>query len=320
MQPKISVIIPAYNTEDTICRAIDSALNQHGVAIEVIVVNDCSRDSTKNVVNHRYSKNEQVKLFDTGSNSGPSTARNMAIENASGSWIALLDADDWMAPDRLATLICSALENELDFVADCYYLSRDQHTSPHSAKFSLLSKPGSVTQFTAGSFVRHGLGSVKPLIKKAFLERTGIRFEPSVWCGEDLLFFVTLLFNSARFGLLNTPLYFRSETPDSLSKLDKIKLQSDLLEIFKELQNWTITTGNESNEITEDLKYRVSVVKDSLAAAQWESWLTNSDSTHLPNLSSLLNTARHLLLRNKRYHIAKCIDSADFQHLRIPNN
>jgi succinoglycan biosynthesis protein ExoO len=302
---KISVIIPAYNVESTICRAIDSALNQHGVEVEVIVVNDCSQDSTKNVINQRYSKNEQVKLFRTHSNSGPSIARNMAIENACGSWIALLDADDWMAPGRLATLLCRALEHELDFVADSYYLSRDQYTPPHTVRFSLLSEPGSVTQFTAGFFVRHGLGSVKPLIKKTFLEQTGIRFEPSVWRGEDLLFFVTLLFNNARFGLLNTPLYIRSETPDSLSKFDKVKLLSELIEVFKELQVQMIATGNESNEITNALKYRASVVKDSLAAARWESWLKKYGNKCLPNLPSLLNAGRHLLLRNKRYHIAK---------------
>lgn len=298
---KISVIIPAYNAESTICRAIDSALNQQGVNVEVIVINDCSQDSTKNVINQRYSQNEQVKLLGTRSNSGPSIARNMAIENASGSWIALLDADDWFAPGRLSVLFYSALEHELDFIADSYYLSRHQEASPHSTRFTTLSKPGSVTQFTTGSFIRHGLGSVKPLIKTAFLERTGIRFEPSVWRGEDLLFFVTLLLNNARFCLLNTPRYIRSEAPDSLSKSDKIKLLSDLAKVFKELQIQAITSGNESCEVNSALKYRASVIKDSLAAARWEFWLTNFGNKRPPNFLSLLNAVRHLLLRNKRY-------------------
>lgn len=305
MYPIVSVIIPAYNAESTICRAIDSALNQQGVEVEVIVINDCSQDFTQSVINERYSQNEHVKLLETHSNSGPSTSRNIGIENACGSWIALLDADDWFAPARLSALFYSALKYELDFVADSYYLSRDQETPPHSTRFTNLSKPDCIKQFNVDSFVRHGLGSVKPLIKKTFLKRTGIRFTPSVWRGEDMLFFVTLLLNSARFGLLNTPLYIRSETPDSLSKSNKEKLLSDLIEVYKELHIRAIFTGNENNETTSALRYRASVVKDSLSAARWEAWFKEPVNKRLPNLLSLLNAARHLLLRNKRYHTTK---------------
>ena len=311
MHPKISVIIPVYNSERTICRAIDSALNQHDVEVEIIVVNDCSRDSTECVIKNRYSQNEQVKLLGTHSNSGPGIARNIGIENASGSWIALLDADDWFAAGRLSALFCGALEHQLDFVADSYYLSRDQDTSPHLSRFTTLSKPGSITHFTVASFVRHGLGSVKPLIKKALLERTGIRFDPSVWRGEDMLFFVTLLLNNARFGLLNTPLYIRSETPDSLSKSDKVKLLTEMHALFMKLQDQTIATGNANSEITRALKYRAAVVTDALAAARWKFWLKNTGKKRLPKSSSLLNAARHLLLKNKRYHNAKPVDLYD---------
>jgi succinoglycan biosynthesis protein ExoO len=301
---KISVIIPAYNAENTICRAVDSALNQKNIEVEVIVINDCSLDFTQRVVSVRYSQNDQVKLLGTHSNSGPSTARNIGIEYARGDWISVLDADDWFAPDRLSGLLSSALEYELDFVADSYYLIRDQDTSPYSTRFTNFSIRGTVTQFTADSFVRHGLGSVKPLIKKAFLDRTGIRFLPSVWRGEDTLFYVTLLLNNARFGLLNKPLYIRSETPGSLSKSDKVKLLSDLLEVFEKLQLQAIKTGNRSNAILKALKYRATVVEDSLAAARWQSWLKNFDLKRLPNLQSLLNAVRHLLLRKKRYPTA----------------
>jgi succinoglycan biosynthesis protein ExoO len=300
----ISVIIPAYNAENTICKAIDSALNQKNIAVEVIVIDDCSQDFTQSVINERYSKNERVKLLGTHSNSGPSTARNIGIENARGDWISVLDADDWFAPDRLSALLSSALEYKLDFVADSYYLIRDQDKSPYSSRFTHFSVRGTVTQFTADSFVRQGLGSVKPLIKKAFLDQTGIRFEPSVWRGEDTLFFVTLMLNNARFGLLNNPLYIRSETPNSLSKSDRVKLLSDLLEVFEALQLLAIKTGYGGNSITKALKYRATVVEDSLAAARWQSWLKNFGRERLPNLSSLFNVLRHLWLRKKRFPTA----------------
>lgn len=304
MYPKVSVVIPAYNAESTVCRAVDSALNQNHVEVEVIVIDDCSVDFTLGVIKQRYSQNENVKLLQIHSNSGPSIARNIGIERACGSWIALLDADDWFAPGRLSALLSGAFEHEFDFIADSYYLTRDQGASIHSSRFTTLSKPGTVTQFTIDSFVRYGLGSVKPLIKKSFLERTGIRFESSVWRGEDLLLFVTLLLNNARFGLLNTPLYIRTETPGSLSKSDTVKLLSDLLEVFEALQLLAIKTGNGSTAITKALKYRATVVEDSLAAARWQSWLKNFGRERLPNLSSLFNVLRHLWLRKKRFPTA----------------
>lgn len=305
MYPKISVIIPAYNAESTICRAVDSALNQLNVEVEVIVVDDCSQDATVSVINNQYSQNERVKLFRTVTNSGPSTARNIGIENACGSWISLLDADDWFVQGRLSALFSSALEHQLDLIADSYYLIHNQAPSPHSSRFTTLSKPDCVTLFTGGSFVRHGLGSVKPLIKKVFLERTQIRFDPSVWHGEDMLFFVTLLLNNARFGLLNTPFYIRSETSDSLSKSDKVKLLKNLQKVFIKLQEETIALGKENHEINKALKYRAIVTKDALAAARWEFWFKNMGKKHLPRFPSLLSAMRHLLLKNKRYHNAK---------------
>jgi hypothetical protein len=113
-----------------------------------------------------------------------------------------------------------------------------------------------------------------------------------------------LLLNNARFGLLNTPLYIRTETPGSLSKSDTVKLLSDLLEVFEELQLLAIKKGNGSTAITKALKYRAAVVEDSLAAARWQSWLKNFGRKRLPNLSSLFNVLRHLLLRKKRYPTA----------------
>jgi hypothetical protein len=112
------------------------------------------------------------------------------------------------------------------------------------------------------------------------------------------------MLNNARFGLLNNPLYIRSETPNSLSKSDRVKLLSDLLKVFEALQLLAIKTGYGGNSITKALKYRATVVEDSLAAARWQSWLKNFGRKRLPNLSSLFNVLRHLWLRKKRYPTA----------------
>ena len=94
---KISVIIPAYNAERTVARAIESVLAQTRPADEVIVIDDGSDDATAEVVR---SYGNKVILIQQD-NAGVSVARNTGIERATGDWIAFLDADDEWLPERL---------------------------------------------------------------------------------------------------------------------------------------------------------------------------------------------------------------------------
>ncbi|MHC5083841.1 MAG: glycosyltransferase family 2 protein, partial [Planctomycetota bacterium] len=94
---KISVVIPAYNAEATVARAINSVLAQTRPADEIIVVDDGSTDNTAEVVR---SFGEAV-IFIQQENAGVSVARNKGIETATGDWIAFLDSDDEFLPDKL---------------------------------------------------------------------------------------------------------------------------------------------------------------------------------------------------------------------------
>jgi hypothetical protein len=95
--PQFSVIIAVYNGADTIARAIDSILEQSWPALEIIVIDDGSSDRTAERIQAygppvRYLHQE---------NAGVSVARNHAVQQARGNWLAFLDADDWYLPDRL---------------------------------------------------------------------------------------------------------------------------------------------------------------------------------------------------------------------------
>ena len=95
--PRISVVIPAYNTADFVDMAIESALDQTYPACEVIVVDDGSADGTFKMVQQDY---PEVRVF-RQQNGGPGAARNHGVRQALGEWVALLDADDAWLPHKL---------------------------------------------------------------------------------------------------------------------------------------------------------------------------------------------------------------------------
>ena len=93
----ISVVIPAYNAEKTIAATLQSVLNQTYPPSEVIVVNDGSKDGTKERV---LEFGDRVRLINQ-ENSGVSAARNFGVENSNSDWIAFLDSDDLWLPEKL---------------------------------------------------------------------------------------------------------------------------------------------------------------------------------------------------------------------------
>lgn len=100
MNPLVSVIIPVYNREKTIGRAIESVLNQSYPNIELIVVDDGSSDDSVSVI-QSYINGDKVRLIMLSGNSGANVARNVGIKNANGDFIAFQDSDDEWLPNKL---------------------------------------------------------------------------------------------------------------------------------------------------------------------------------------------------------------------------
>ncbi|NQT46452.1 MAG: glycosyltransferase [Candidatus Omnitrophica bacterium] len=98
--PKISVVMAAYNEEKYLRKAIESILNQTFSDFEFIIINDGSTDTTSKIIKEYISRDSRIKTKDTG-NSGLTRAKNIALEMAKGDLIAMMDADDISLPDRL---------------------------------------------------------------------------------------------------------------------------------------------------------------------------------------------------------------------------
>ena len=97
----ISIIMAAYNTEKTVEQAINSVTSQTYTNFELLVVNDCSKDRTVELVKDIVAKDSRVRLISNVKNSGVSYTRKHGLEEAKGDWIAILDSDDAWEPEKL---------------------------------------------------------------------------------------------------------------------------------------------------------------------------------------------------------------------------
>lgn len=119
MTEKVSVIIPTYNREKTILRALQSVLDQTYTNLEVLIIDDDSTDSTAEIVNSI--SDERVKYIVLEKNGGPSNARNIGAQMASGEWIAFQDSDDCWHKDKLEVQMVYAKEHPEFSMVYCMY-------------------------------------------------------------------------------------------------------------------------------------------------------------------------------------------------------
>lgn len=106
----VSIITPSYNAEKLIGRTIQSVLDQTYTHWEMIVIDDCSKDSTRAVVSAYAEKDSRIRLVALEKNNGaPAAPRNIGVQHASGKWVAFLDADDIWHPRKLELQV-SALQ------------------------------------------------------------------------------------------------------------------------------------------------------------------------------------------------------------------
>ncbi|AGB38753.1 glycosyltransferase family 2 protein [Natronococcus occultus] len=113
--PLVSVVIPTYNRIDLLPKAIDSALRQTYNNLEIIVVDDCSTDGTRELLEERYES--EIQYLRHEKNRGGSAARNTGIEAASGEYIAFLDSDDEWLPQKVEKQVARLEELSEDWVA-----------------------------------------------------------------------------------------------------------------------------------------------------------------------------------------------------------
>ena len=121
----VSIIMPSYNASRFITESIKSVIVQTYQNWELLIADDCSKDSSVEVIKKIIDKDQRIKLFSLLKNVGAAAARNVAIEHANGQYIAFLDSDDVWEPEKLERQLAFMKENKYAFTYSEYYVMEE---------------------------------------------------------------------------------------------------------------------------------------------------------------------------------------------------
>ena len=177
----ISIIMPAFNAEKTITRAIESIQKQTYKNWQLIIVNDGSKDATQEIIQQKCREDSRIEGY-LIENSGPAQARNYALEHAKGKWVAFCDADDWLTENALEIMV--TFMNGVSFqLCACYYTSNCNNN-----EVVYLNKQKAIFQFLTNPEIGGFLWN--KLFLRKLIEIDKIRFEKDIFICEDLLFVI----------------------------------------------------------------------------------------------------------------------------------
>ncbi|MCW3798763.1 glycosyltransferase family 2 protein [Sphingomonas sp. BN140010] len=232
-EPLVSIVLPAYNAEAHISSAVGSVLAQSIPDWELLVIDDGSTDATLKLAEWEAERDRRVQVHRMNRNSGVSAARNRAFEMARGRWIAILDSDDLMAPDRLERLVTLGERYGADMVSDNIV----EFTCPDSPLHKFFKLHGDLT-IDAEHYLRHTMffhgslhyGLLKPLFRAEAVRRTAQRYDERLRLAEDDDFYLRLLLEGLTLRVCASPFYFYRQHRDASTQQITAKDVSALAE------------------------------------------------------------------------------------------
>lgn len=198
MGAKISIIIPVYNVSEYIERAVGSLLNQTYKNIEIILIDDGSKDGSSIICDNLGSQYDTIIVIHQA-NQGVSAARNAGLESCTGEYVMFLDADDWCQEKCIEKLLIPMLENDLDITC-C------QVREVTDSKIVITEESQDNVKILRNKeilpyMLRYDSGAVwAKLYRRSVIGK--LRFEKDIRYGEDTLFLYSVWKNVNNIGLI----------------------------------------------------------------------------------------------------------------------
>lgn len=221
MSDLVSVIMPVYNSERYVGEAIDSFINQTWTNKELIIINDCSTDSSRDVI--KMYNDPRITIIDNESNRGVAFSRNRALRVARGEYITLLDSDDMMHPKKIQKEVEYLQNNQYDVVFTDTTLI-DQHGKPIQ---NTNSEYVSSSLFLPMMLFRNVITPAPATClykRKCFINN---QYNEDLRHAEDYELNLKLAFTH-RFGYISEPLYYYRRHTNNLSNQHNTHLKNEL--------------------------------------------------------------------------------------------
>jgi len=203
---KVSIIIPVYNTEKYLKRCIESCLSQSLEEIEMILIDDCSKDGSRDVIKDYATKYpNKVKYIFQEENHRQGAARNRGMEMAQGEYIAFVDSDDWIEPDMCEAMYNKAKEFDADMVGSDYFLSWDDRDKKillewHDEDVGIMTKrKKEYVVSVCGMFWAR-------IYRRSFLEEKKLSFPEKIFYEDAFFNFYSILL-SDKMAKIDKPFY-----------------------------------------------------------------------------------------------------------------
>lgn len=240
--PKVSVIIPVFNTEKYLRKCLDSVCNQTLSDIEIICVDDCSTDNSLNILKEYASKDNRIKLIEFKENKGAAVARNTGIIEAKGEYLGFIDSDDYIDQNFYENLYKKVEIRHSDIVkgSDMKLVFEDGRIETDEQNFKIKkNKINFWCQYTTAIY------------KRDFILKNKIDFPVGLLVGEDPVFTIKSAILSDSVEVINNAQYYYVRHEGSLNSNfwdeNKIKSYCEYVNIvtdFAQKQNLNKTDSN----------------------------------------------------------------------------
>ena len=259
-QPLVSIILPVYNAQSHLARCVGSICAQTYQNIEIIILNDGSKDQSLPVCEEFRQKDPRILLVDKA-NSGVSDTRNLGLKLASGKYVEFVDSDDYLDPDFTEHLVAAAEENEADFVIAPYKMvipagasKPEQVLDKIHDELGVMSvaRPPEVREYgflPAGVYDKDTFAlrlMDKPasyfysvlwnkLYRRDILTGNDIQFVSEMRWAEDLVFNLRYIQYAQRFVAIDKPGYYYVQNPQSIchTQINAATIVQNKLQVFR---------------------------------------------------------------------------------------
>lgn len=198
---KISIVVPCYNVEKQIKRCIDSIKKQTYKEFEVLLVDDGSKDKTKEIIKKEINDDKRFKYF-YKKNGGVSSARNYGIEKSTGNLLCFIDSDDYVEKDYLEELYKALIDNDADISMCSFLRVYENKTSYNEIKDGF------------NNLIKHPAPWNK-LCKASLFKDNNLKYPLNKWY-EDLELFTKVFMLSNKISIVNKSLYNYVENSSSI--------------------------------------------------------------------------------------------------------